>query len=269
MGRFDGKVAIVTGSGAGIGKASAQLLAREGAKIIVADNSAERGEDTVRAIRETGADATFVSVDVSDAAATERMVLAAIDTYGRLDAVHANAGVNLSGNNLVEDSPEAIARTVSVNLLGALFTCRAAIPQMAKSGGGAIVMTASRTGIRAQARIATYSATKAAVINLAESLALECAPLGIRVNAIAPGITRTEFFQHLSADSPISRYYERLIPLKRWGEPLDIANGVAFLLSDEAAWITGTTLTVDGGQNLRQGDLAVADLMGMSDGVKP
>ena len=269
MKRFAEKVVLVTGAGAGIGRASALLLAADGARVVVADRSAERGETVVGEIVGAGGDALFARADVADPDDIARAVAVAVDDFGRLDLVHANAGVNLSGTDLADEGVADIERAVRVNLLGMVYTCRAAIPAMAESGGGAIVMTASRTGIRAQAKIAVYSATKAAVINLAESLALECAPRGIRVNAVAPGITKTEFFRAVDPASPFHRYYEALIPLRRWGAPRDIANAVAFLLSDDAAWITGVTLPVDGGQNLRQGDLAVAELMGMPGGVKP
>ncbi len=261
MGRFQEKVALVTGSGAGIGRASALQFAEEGAQVVVADLHPERGQETVRLVDEQGGQAAFVQADITESAQTDAMVAFAKETFGRLDIVHANAGVNLSGKTLVEDSIEDIERAVRIDLLGALFTCRSAIPAIAESGGGAIVMTASRTGIRAQAKIATYSAAKAGIINLAESLALECAPLGIRVNAVAPGITMTEFFKGLDKKSRLYRYYEILLPLKRWGEPQDIARAVAFLASEDASWITGTTLTVDGGLNLRQGDLAVDQLL--------
>lgn len=259
--RFHSKVALVTGSGGGIGKATALLLAEEGAKVVVADRDPVRGEETVASIVESGGGAAFVKTDITDPSDTDRMAEFAAKTFGHLDIVHGNAGVNLSGKNLTEDSIEAIERVVRTNLLGALYTSRSTIPVMARSGGGAIVLTASRTGIRAQAKIAAYSATKAAVINLVESLALECAPLGIRVNAVAPGITMTEFFKDLDHESRLYRFYELMLPLKRWGQPSDIAKAVAFLVSDDASWVTGTTLTVDGGHNLRQGDLVVDQLM--------
>ena len=258
--RFAGKVALVTGAGTGIGKATAELLAREGAKVAVADWQAAAGRATVAAIRESGGTATFVETDVGNPTQAQTMVAAAEQAFGGLDVVHANAGVDGPNVSFLDHSLADIDLITRVDFLGVIFTCRAALPALHRRGGGAIVVTTSRTAMQVPATMSVYAAAKAGVAKLVEGLALEYGPVGIRVNAIAPGVTRTELWEVLLASKPqLGIYYQTLIPLGRWASPQDIAEGVAFLASDAASYVTGVTLTVDGGLNLRQGDVVLWD----------
>jgi NAD(P)-dependent dehydrogenase (short-subunit alcohol dehydrogenase family) len=256
--RLEGKVALVTGAASGIGRATACLLASEGAAVVVGDMAEAGGRETVRQIVKAGGRAAFVRADVADAVAVEAMVQAAVETYGRLDILHANAGAPGPDKPLVEWSESEWQRVLAVNLTGVFLCCRAAIPVMAGRGGGAIVITASAAGIQAVPSTCGYNAAKAAVISLTQTLALECAPLGIRVNAVAPGEVDTPMgLASLYKDPDILRAYLRLIPLRRIGQPGEIAQAVLYLVSDAASYVTGVTLPVDGGIMLRNEAMAM------------
>lgn len=260
MGQLEGKIACVTGAASGIGRATAYLLAREGAAVVVADIAQKGGRETVQLIEEVGGRATFVSVDVTSARQVGSMVETAVGTYGGLDILHANAGVPGPDKPLVAWSEEEWDQVVNVNLTGVFLTCRAAVPTMAKRGGGSIVVTASAAGIQATPFTCAYNATKAAVISLTQTLALECAPLGIRVNAVAPGEVGTPMgLEALRGDRKVLEAYMRLIPLKRIAQPEEIAEAVLYLATDAASYITGITLPVDGGIMLRNEAMALID----------
>jgi NAD(P)-dependent dehydrogenase (short-subunit alcohol dehydrogenase family) len=260
MGLLDEKIAIVTGAASGIGRATARLLAREGAAVVVADVAQKGGHETVQHIEAAGGRATFVSVDVTDAGQVAAMVETAAETYGGLDILHANAGVPGPDKPLVDWSEEEWDQVVGVNLTGVFLTCRAAVPAMAERGGGAIVITASVAGIQAIPFTCAYNATKAGVISLTHTLALECAPLGIRVNAVAPGEVDTPMgLEALHGDRALLEACKRLIPLKRIAQPEEIASAVLYLASDAAAYVTGITLPVDGGIMLRNESMALVD----------
>jgi NAD(P)-dependent dehydrogenase (short-subunit alcohol dehydrogenase family) len=267
MPRFHGKVALVTGSGAGIGKATAALLASEGASVVVADIDADAGFRTVDEIEHLGGQAAFCQVDIGTSEAAEAMVDFAVDRFGGLDIVHANAGIDGPNASFVEHTDEIIEKLARVNFLGVIYTCRAAIPALAVRGGGSVIITSSRVAIQVPATMSVYAAGKAGLNKLAEALALEYGPQNIRVNAVAPGVTLTEIWFVLFERRPELRpYYERLIPLHRWATTDDIAKAVAFLASEDAGYITGITLTVDGGLNLRQADLAYQEALSAASG---
>ncbi|MBL7063401.1 MAG: SDR family oxidoreductase [Anaerolineae bacterium] len=259
MGRVDGKVAIVTGAGSGIGRATARLLASEGAAVVVADIAPEGGRETVRLIEEAGGRATFVHVDVTDAEQVAAMVQASVETHGGLDILHANAGVPGPDKPSVAWSDEEWNQVIAVNLTGVFFCCRAAIPAIAEQGGGAMVLTASAAGIQAVPFLCAYNASKAGVISLTQTLALECAPLGIRVNGVAPGEVDTPMGASALYDDEILQAYLRLIPLKRIAQPEEIAQAVLYLVSDAASYVTGVVLPVDGGIMLRNEAMAMME----------
>lgn len=248
MMRFQGKVAIVTGGAGGIGKATAELLAREGARVLIADLS-PKGESVAGAMSAQGLEVAFRQVDVSREEQVVAMVKAAVERWGRLDIMVANAGIGGRGaadQTLLADWE----RVIGVNLTGVFLCAKHAVPAMRASGGGAIVNTASVMGLVATAGAAAYTAAKGAVVNLTRSLALDYARDGIRVNAVCPGfLTNTQSQGNrsgLDAD-----YLVSLHPLGRLGEPEDVARAIAFLASDDASFITGTSLVVDGGYTAR------------------
>ena len=262
--RLEGRVALVTGAASGIGRAVACLLASEGAAVVVGDVAEAGGRQTVRQITETGGHAVFARADVAEAEAVEAMVRVAVETYGSLDILVANAGVPGPDKPLVEWSEGEWNRVLAVNLTGVFFCCRAAIPPMSRRGTGAIVITASAAGLQAVPFMCAYNASKAGVISLTQTLALECAPMGIRVNAVAPGEVDTPMgVTSLYEDATIPQAYLRLIPLKRIGQPREIAQAVLYLVSDAASYVTGITLPVDGGIMLRNEPMALLEDRGV------
>jgi NAD(P)-dependent dehydrogenase (short-subunit alcohol dehydrogenase family) len=258
---LEGKVAIVTGAGSGIGRASAELLALRGARVLAADISEDTGRETVSLVRQNGGTAEFVRVDVAESAEVDSMVSTALDAFGGVDIVFANAGYGGGFRPLVEQDDEEIAHLLSVNLNGVLNTCRSAIPKLRKDAGASVVITSSICGLSGVHYCGAYNATKWAVIGITQTLALEHASEGIRVNSVAPGWVDTPMNADVYSVPGLRSYYETVTPLGRMGTPQDIANAVAFLCSDEAAWITGITLVVDGGFLLRQGDMVLSQQM--------
>jgi NAD(P)-dependent dehydrogenase (short-subunit alcohol dehydrogenase family) len=245
MGRLDGKVAVITGAGSGIGRETALLFAREGAKIVVADYASEAGEATVRQIGEKGGDALFIKTDVSQASDAERMVKATVEKYGRIDILYNNAGV-LGEVAFVGDATEDNwNRLMSINLKGTFLCSKYAVREMIKSGGGAIVNTASAMGFVGLPGNAAYSAAKGGIIQLTRTMALEYASSNIRVNCLCAGWVDTPM--NLKLEERIINWTVRETPMKRWAKPEEIAQAALYLASDESSFVTGAALVIDGG----------------------
>jgi 3-oxoacyl-[acyl-carrier protein] reductase len=250
--RLDGKVALITGAGSGIGRASARLFAREGARVAVVDLDGDRAKETAREIEQAGGQALALAADVSRAADNEAAVRETVARWTRLDVFFANAGVPQRPTP-VEDVDEAtFDRIMAVNVKGVFLGVRAAAPVMKRQKGGVILVTASTSAIRPRPGVQCYSASKGAVVTLVKSLALELAPFAVRVVAIAPVATETPmlpaFMGKTTVDAEGRARYVATIPLGRLNQPEDIAGAALFLASDEAAMMTGTCVEVDGGR---------------------
>jgi NAD(P)-dependent dehydrogenase (short-subunit alcohol dehydrogenase family) len=248
-GRLAGKVALITGAGSGMGRAAAELFAGEGAKVVVTDVVDDAGNATVAAVRAAGGDAAYVRADVSKAADCEAMVQCATDTYGGLHVLYNNAGIFPADDGGVLDTPESTwEKVMDINLKGVWLGCRAGIPAMIASGGGSIVNVASFVAIvgAATAQIA-YTASKGGVLSMTREIAVEYARRGIRANALCPGPIQTPLLEELLSD-PARRARRMVhIPMGRLGQAEELAKAALFLASDDASFMTGASLVVDGG----------------------
>lgn len=247
-GQLDGKVVVITGGSSGIGRESARVFAREGAKVVVADVAVEGGEETVQLVRNVGGEAIFVKTDVSRAAEVEAMVNMAMTTYGRLDYAHNNAGIEGMVLTPTADwTEEAWNQIININLKGVWLCMKYEIPHMLKQGSGAIVNTASIAGL-VGSRSAGYGASKHGIVGLTKTAALEYAKSGVRVNAVCPGIIRTPMVQRSLDRMPeLEERFVEVEPIGRVGKPEEVAEATVWLCSDAASFVTGHAMTVDGG----------------------
>ncbi len=247
-GRVEGKVAVVTGAGGGIGRAASLIFAREGASVVVADIDVVQGEQTAHLIEQAGGKAIFLKCDVSLAADCEALTNAAVVNFGGLHCAFNNAGVEGAASKLADATEENFMLNYRVNILGVFLCMKYQIKQMLVQGGGAIVNTASDAGLIGVKNLGQYSAAKHAVIGLTKSAALDYATKSIRINAVCPGPIRTPMLERLFDESP--RIADAMIaaqPVKRLGEPSEIGDAAVYLCSDAASYITGHALPVDGG----------------------
>ena len=244
-GRFDGKVVLVTGAASGIGAATTRRFASEGAKLVLGDLN-EVGLSAVA--RELGGDANVATraTDVSRLDEVEALTDTAIDRFGRLDVVFNNAGIGAYGRSPDLD-PEVWRRTIAVDLDSVFFGCRAAIPHLRRAGGGSIINTASISGLFGDYGLAAYNAAKGAVMNYTRTAAIDHAREGIRINAVCPGPIETALTAPLIENERFVESYAELIPMGRIGRAEEIAGVVAFLASDDASYITGAAIVIDGG----------------------
>ena len=245
---LDGKVALITGAGSGIGRATSLIFAREGARLVLADIVAEGGEETLRMVKQEGAEAIFVRSDVSKLTEVEALVAKVISTWGRIDCAFNNAGIDGKMGKLAECTEENWNRTIAINLSGVFFCMKAEIPHMLRQGGGAIVNTASVAGITGSPGLPAYVASKHGVVGLTRAAALEYGREKIRVNCVCPGPIRTPMMSRLLTGRPeMEQRFASAEPLKRLGEPAEIGEAVAWLCSDAASYVTGHAMPVDGG----------------------
>jgi len=248
MRRFENQVAIVTGAANGIGAATARRLAGEGAAVVVADMDTAGGSQTVETIRTAGGQATFVAVDVTSRAGVEAMLAAALAAYGQVDVLANIAGVAFD-EPFLDITDEKWNRTLAINLTGVFFCSQVVARHMAEKGiAGRIVNMASTNGLVGEADLAHYNASKFGVVGLTMTMAIELAPLNIRVNSVCPGLIKTRLTQPALADPRWVEGYLKKIPLNRFGEPEEVAAAVAYLASQDSGFITGHQLVIDGGQ---------------------
>ncbi len=249
MPRLDGKVALITGAGNGMGRVASVLFAQEGARIVVADWSDDGGGETVAAVEAAGGEASFVKVDVAKAEQVEAMVAHTMDRFGALDVLYNNAGIFPADDGGVTDTPEPTwDRVMEVNLKGVWLGCKYGVPAMLASGGGSIVNVASFVALMgaATAQIA-YTASKGGVLAMTREIAVEYGRRGIRANSLCPGPIATPMLEELMSDP--ERKQRRLvhIPMGRLGQAEELAKAALFLASDESSFMTGAQLVVDGG----------------------
>lgn len=245
--RLQGKIAIVTGGGGGIGRATSCLFAKEGAKVVVSDINEESASVTVELIKEAGGEAICVPANMVNPEEVEQLVSKTIEAYGGLDILFNNAGVGNEEVKLADMSVEEWDRVVDINLKGVFLGIKYALPKMEERGGGSIINTSSVLGFRGKKYVGPYNASKGGVVLLTQNAALEYGKNNIRVNAIAPGVIDTDIIQGWKDDERKWPIISKANALRRVGQPEEVAKTVLFLASDDASFVTGSTIFVDGG----------------------
>lgn len=254
--RLQGKVAIVTGAGSGIGEAVALRFAEEGAKCIVVDVQEELGRSVAGSIKESGGEAIFVKADVSDEDQVKAMVNEAVSTFGGVDILVNNAGI-VRFSSIESLAREEWDRVIGINLTGAVLCAKHVIPHLKRAGGGAIVNVSSVHAVATGENVGAYAASKGGLLAVTRNLALELGPYNIRVNAVLPGSTLTPLFLSDATrlgDGDPQRFiepYEKTIPLRRVAKPAELAAAILFAASDDASYMTGAALTIDGGLTIK------------------
>ncbi len=253
--RLKDKAAIITGAGGGQGRAAALLFAREGAKIVASDWNASSGEETVTQVRAAGGDAIHIGADVSDSAQVRRLIDGALASSGRIDVLYNNAGVgyssSLSMQDILKTPEEDWDRVLAINLKSVFLTCKYAIPEMLKTGGGSIINTSSIAALVGGENAHAYTASKGGMISLSRALAVEFGPRNIRVNCICPGVIDTPMVEPVVGPLKDPNRPFRISPIHRLGTPEDIAYCALYLASDESSFVTGAVFVVDGGITAR------------------
>ena len=239
------KTAIITGGGSGFGRETAIKLAKKGTNISIVDLSKETGEETVRICKELGSDAIFIQADVSKVEDVQRYVTETLNHFGKIDLFFNNAGISGSGVRTIECSIDEFNSIVNVNLKGVFYGLKFVATEMLKTGGGVIVNTASLGGLKGMPTLGVYSATKHAVIGLTKTIAGEYGRENIRINAIAPGTNETPMVKAFPPEA--IKAMAEAVPMGRLGQPHEVADVVAFLLSDESSYIHGAVISIDGG----------------------
>lgn len=247
--KLQNKVALVTGGTSGIGRASAIALAKAGAKVVVSGRRETEGQETVRLIEAVGGEALFVKADVSNEADVINLVNKTVEKFGGLHIAFNNAGVEGHPAPITQVTSEDYQHVFDINVKGVLLSLKHEVPAMLKSGGGSIINTSSVAGLVGMANVSVYVASKHAVIGITKSVALEFAKQNIRVNAVSPAAIQTDMFERFTggADTDAGKYLASMHPIGRVGVSDEIANPVVFLASDDSSFITGQSLTIDGG----------------------
>jgi NAD(P)-dependent dehydrogenase (short-subunit alcohol dehydrogenase family) len=256
MKRLAGKVAVITGAGAGIGRATAELFGEEGASVVIAERDEATGRDAAEAIQKAGGQALFVRTDVSDEPTVERMAAEAVAAFGTIHILVNNAAVFVLRG--IDATVDEWRQTLDVNIMGPALVAKHVVPAICKAGGGAIVNLGSISSFIAQPNYVTYNTTKAAIIGMTRCMALDLAADNIRVNAVCPGVVWTQIVEKQAIAMGLDRAAADVHPqwagaqlIKRCADPREIAYAILFLASDEASFITGTPLMVDAGYTAR------------------
>ena len=250
---IEDRVAVVTGAGSGIGRASAQILARHGAIVIASDLNPDTAYETAQLIRSEGGHATHMPVDVCKDEDLEKLIASAIDQHGQLDILHSHAGIQVEGT-LEQVNPDGMDASWQLNVRAHFMAARLAMPHMKKQGRGSIIITSSNSGVQLDSEMIAYATSKHAVVAMTRQIALDHAKHNVRVNALCPGWVDTPFnapfMKQMGGRPALEKYVAEQIPMARWGDPDEIAEAVLFLASDRSSFMTGQALVIDGGECL-------------------